>query len=224
MEIVTLHRGYSFSMTIIVGLIGQDGDGAVIASDSRSIDPENLKQQHVTTSKVGLLHIGGHILTIGIAGSWRVSQLVRHLFSPSPPGRCESIMQWLSGSFNQSLRGLLRSNDALRLEGDGGVASMDAELLLVYRGLVYVMQSDFSLLRDARPFGVVGGGYVSAFSSLYTSGALGVTDIRERALVALEAAASIDVGVGRPFNVISVPQGRVSASLFSKTERQIGGD
>lgn len=211
-------------MTLIVGLVEPDGEHAIVAADSRSFDGYGLGYNSVQTAKLSMFYVGGYVLTIGIAGSWRISQIIRHALEVSPPSGSESVIKWIVSKLTKKLRATLKEGGALTIDELTSVESMESDLLINFRGHVYGMQSDFSLLRDERPISAVGHGGVAAMASLYTSGLLDSVPPMQRVQLAMKSTAMIDATVGEPFHIVRVPQGKVSRSVFTEVASKVAGD
>lgn len=130
------------------------------------------------------------------AGSFRVPQVLASTleFPKHPPS---SVSEMLHESIS-SIRAVLEKNGASNRDNDGDTQS--AEIIFVCKGRVYVMQSDFSLVRFANGYATGGAGSVVA------NGALAVMSHRLRASVrgvtaALKASAQHCQHVRGPYYV-----------------------
>lgn len=129
-------------------------------------------------------------MLIGVCGTVRVRDVVEFT---APPERTESITndrEYLVRSYIPALRAAFR--DAGTLSTDDGVEEFGGAMLLAYRGALYEMCYEFSLMERAE--WAVGSGSEYALGSLFsTSG-----DPQKRIRTALQAACEFSPSCGPP--------------------------
>jgi len=173
-------------MTCIVGL--EDETGLIIGCDSAAVGSEDLSVVCVKRPKIFAV---GELL-IGFTGSFRFSQLLEfHLNLPSRLEREEDVDYMMSVS--ESIRMLLIEANCAEVVSnvaEGGTA------LLGYRGRLYTLHGDFSILQFSRGFDAIGCGGNFALGALM---AIRCKNTEHRVRKALEISAELSAGVKAPF-------------------------
>lgn len=178
-------------MTCIVGI--QSPEGVVIGGDYLYMDGKvshSLDQGKVFTNGDFLL---------GLTGSARVSQVLRHIWQPPKFGvdRNQSLQNFIHHSIPQSILGILSIN---------GCNDQTFDLIFGFRGKLYVLMGDASIRSSSSPdwYDAIGIGTAPALGSLFTSGELKVLDKMPKARVelALLAASKVTPMVQAPFTIL----------------------
>jgi len=182
-------------MTCVVAIVDKTNN-IHIGSDSLASDSHT--QTVMTDSKIFML---GEMI-IGFAGSFRSAQLLRHAMAL--PGREESQedMEYLVTSFLQSVRIAFMDGGILRTQE--GVEEFDGEFIIGYRGKVYHLQGDFSLLHSIDDFMAIGEGGEAAGAVLYATKNMKNLKPTDRLTLALDAASYQITSVKPPFHLKSV--------------------
>lgn len=136
----------------------------------------------------------GNSLVIGYAGSLRSAQIVEHSIKFRRPRKGESIDRFLVKEVVAKIRAAFAE--------EGLSDTCDTEFLVVCRNKIYMIQSDFSVARNAHGFLVIGSGQDFALGAL----AAIPKDIppKERIEKALSIAAEFSPHVCGPFHIIEV--------------------
>ena len=182
-------------MTCVVAVVDKAKN---IHFGSDSLASDSYSQSVMTDSKIFML---GEMI-IGYAGSFRSAQVLRHAMAL--PGREESQedMEYLVGSFLHSVRIAFAEAGILRIQDC--VEDFEGEFILGYRGKIYYMQGDFSLIHTVDDFCSIGEGGDSARAVLYATRAMKTLKPIERMTLALEAASYNITSVKPPFHFKSV--------------------
>lgn len=175
-------------MTCIVGVATRNG--VWIGADSETTNGWSKFQN--ATSKIYRL---GEML-LAHSGPVRVSNILRYQFTP-PDDAGEDPLRYLVAHFVSALRAVLREQGVLKVS-DAQEGLDDSMIMVGYRGGLFEINSDFSVVSHQRGYNAIGVGYQ------YVLGALSVTEALpepERVLLALSVAAKHSLSVSEPFVV-----------------------
>lgn len=175
-------------MTCIVGLI--DNKTVYLAGDSAATTGVVYT---ITNKKV--FKRGECVL--GYSGSMREMNLLHYAFTlPEHPTDMDTD-QYLATRFVDALRTLFK---------DAGIAtkqneqeSMTGYFLVGYRGRLFQISSDYSVMEVASSYAAIGSGYEVALGSLHTTSEMFLSSY-ERIVLALTAASRFCPGVRAPFH------------------------
>lgn len=180
-------------MTCIVGLAER---GTVwIGGDSASSDGYQERRLAPDNKKV-FLREG---LLIGCTTSFRFSQLLEFKLSPPARRSSSSDREYIVCVVAESVRECLREGGYSKVVDDvekGGVA------LIGYRGSLYRLQSDFSILQYSDKFDAIGNGGHYALGAM---AALEAAEPEVRILASLAVASHFAEGIREPYHVLSIP-------------------
>jgi hypothetical protein len=176
-------------MTCVVGLTYE---GKVfIGADSESTN--DITRYSIAEPKVFCQN--GFV--VGYCGSFRFGQLLQYHLAVRDQLPSETDMQYMVMGFAEAVRVLLKEQGYAEVERNqesGGTA------LIGYRGQLYEMQSDYSVMRYRVPYNAIGSGYMVAMGALAVlPDTLSPCD---RITKALEAAARHVGSVQPPFYVL----------------------
>lgn len=178
-------------MTCLVGVV-KDGH-ITMGCDGVVIDGNG----NVTVSRDSKIIRKGDLL-IGTAGSWRLSNLVHHVFVPPARKPRTPDMKYLAGPFVDALHRCLRDH-APRVEATAERDGMlELNLMVGFRGALYAIESEFDVTRSTDDFDALGSGCQVARGALYATPKLAP---KTRVLKALAAADRYKESVGKPFKV-----------------------
>jgi ATP-dependent protease HslVU (ClpYQ) peptidase subunit len=175
-------------MTCIVGLVHE---GKIwMGGDSAATAPWSLRTNAIADSKV---FANGPFL-FGVCGSPRAMQLLKHSFrAPDHDPRTEAE-KYLATSFVNAVRDCFK---------DGGFAEKNkeaegfyGEILVGYKGELFVLGGDYEINRSANPYAAIGSGMDVALGSMYSTEDM---HPKARITIALEAAEEFNAGVRAPF-------------------------
>jgi hypothetical protein len=177
-------------MTCIVGLVHE---GKVyMGGDSEAAS--DWSRHSVAEPKVFRLQD----FLVGYTTSFRFGQLLQYQLVVRERHVNETDMQYLVTGFVDDVRKLMKDNGYAEVENN---QESGGEALIGYRGKLYKLQNDYSLIRSTHPFYAVGIGYPFALGALAV---LPETLLpTERVTRALEAAASFANHVRAPFHILS---------------------
>ena len=154
-----------------------------------------------TSAQTKLVRLGD--LLVGVCGSIRVYNVVA--CDVTPPTRTDnksSDYRYIVSSLVPELRERLRAAGALMTEN--GFDSIEAHLLIGYRGNIYWIDDEFQVIQPDADYWAAGSGREYALGSLYSSRTLG--DPRQRIQLALEAASAFVPSVAAPYVFESIGQ------------------
>lgn len=179
-------------MTIVVGLA--DRGSIWFGADSRAEDDCSgriLAQPKIWRSRDYL---------IGISGSIRASNIIKHTVT-LPPAPERSHHRHVVLTIVPAIREALRAAGyRTRTRSGSGGEDSDADILIGFRGRVFVIDGEFQAQRAIGGFDAIGSGAGPALGALHATPTL---PPRARVLRALEAAELYGVGCRRPWKVLS---------------------
>lgn len=163
-----------------------------IGGDSAAVVSENYSLCVRSDPKV----FGKGPFLFGCAGAPRVQQLIQFAFEPPSQRSDEDDRAFMVTRFMDALRACLREGGAVVKKDD--LELNESEIIIGYRGRLYVVYADYQIGTPCDPFFAVGCGGQVALGSLWESVKL---QPRRRVLSALEAAERFSSGVRGPFVV-----------------------
>lgn len=180
-------------MTTIVGIV--ENGTAYIGADSTV-----LNGWKASTLKEPKVFQRGPFL-IGVCGSTRFFNIVAHgdWYKDTPPDEPESPIGYIMRVLANPLRLVTKDNGAIHSED--GEDSSEGGLLVAYKGDIYEIDSKFSVYQHTR------GIYACGSGGEYALGALAIiipesAPPQNRISSALTAAATYDIGSGKPFHIM----------------------
>lgn len=176
-------------MTAIVGLIHDEK--VYIGGDSMT---QHAGMAHISAAPKIISHQG---MLIGTAGSPRYSQIIQHhmagLRKPTP---AEPMQHYLAFEFIPALRLALKENGFSKTD-EGQENSEYSAAIIGYRGQLYRIECEFSVLQWTRAFDAIGcAGSIALGAMAALSSRLSP---EKRITRALEIAAEFDPYVRPPF-------------------------
>jgi ATP-dependent protease HslVU (ClpYQ) peptidase subunit len=129
----------------------------------------------------------------GIAGSVRVSNLVRYRFQ-APQPQTDNLDEYMKTDFIDHLRECLKQGGVA--EQDNNVESSFSPMLIGIGGVLYSIGGDFSIIRSACGYDAIGTGGMIAMGSLHATPKMAPM---KRIQLALEAAEANMASVRGPF-------------------------
>lgn len=180
-------------MTCIIGFVENDKvwvGGDSCASTSRS---------KILVREPKVFQNGEFVF--GVAGSFRVMQLLQYSFSAPAQRSEETDMEYMVTRFIDALKDCLRRGGAMIIEE--GMENMEgyAAFAVAYRGNLYAVYRDFQVLTVKDNYVSLGSGSLLALGSLHTTKDETNLTTQERIEKALKAAATHDPYVQEPFVV-----------------------
>lgn len=131
---------------------------------------------------------------IAQSGPVRLSNILRYQFLP-PDDTANDQLGYMVGLFVPALRKLYRENGALKVEDS--LESVDSGKIMVgYRGQLFEIDTDFSVVSHARGYNAIGIGEEYALGALFAT-----EDLPPQARIHLALSASMkhSMGVYEPF-------------------------
>lgn len=181
-------------MTCIVGV---EKDGVVwLGGDRAATEDGSLNRSIIRDPKV----FRRGELGFGVCGLPKVIDAIAHAID-LPTQTKGSDRAFLVGELVPALRAGLTRLDCTSDEPPYGTCFVGSSLL-AYRGCLYVLQSNFQLVSNARDYAAVGSGASFALGSFAETWR--IDQPRKRVVAALRAAADGNAGVSGPFDVIVV--------------------
>jgi hypothetical protein len=192
-------------MTCIVALIDDDG---VIHFGSDSVGTDGHFAKIMSDPKV---FQNGEFL-FGYAGSFRLGQILEHGFSPPDRLENQTNKQYLCTTFMEGIKYSFKQHGFLKDNDDTGQDEIDGQFLIGYRGEIFIVQEDFSILHVLDNYLAIGAGEETATAVLY-----GTRDIElgpiERLHLSLEATEKYVDGVRGPFHFLSMEPLKTKAGV-----------
>lgn len=131
----------------------------------------------------------------GFTTSYRMGQLLRYVFDPPRHHPGTDTMAYLVAEFIPALRQCFNANgygQSHNHQDSGGC------FLLGYRGEIFQIESDYQVARPMDEYAAVGCGFDLALGALHATQD-GATEVGDRVVAALKAAAHHSAGVCPPF-------------------------
>lgn len=141
---------------------------------------------------------------IGYSGSFRIGQLLQYAFHAPKQSYGQTDMEYMVVDFVDALRHLMRDKGTLMKEEEG--EAHDSEILIGYRGKIYVMESDFHIGRPLTSYAACGSGAPYALGALYVIANDQNLSPQEKIEKSLSASAEYSAGVASPFIIMGLPQ------------------
>lgn len=180
-------------MTCIVGIIDKEKGKVIIGGDSQAsngshkyprIDPKVFKN--------------GKFI-IGCSGSFRLINIVKHVFTPPEVDESSSLMGYMVSKFVTQLRVLLKENGALITEN--GEDSLSGDIMVGYNDRLFTIDCDFNVGESRYGFDAIGCGYISALAVMHALSSSTLTP-HSKIAEALTISEKMDLGVGGPFVIL----------------------
>ena len=174
-------------MTCIVGLIDNGtvwmgGDSAVIRSRQlrRCVEPKVFRN--------------GHFL-FGFTTSFRMGQLLAHVFKPPAPPSGGRLERFLASTFIDTVRDCLSKGGFAKKTDE---TESGGEFLLGIRSRLFCVYSDYTVSESPEEFNAIGCGAEFAMGSLFATAKM---PARRRVFTALRAAEHLCTDVIGPFKI-----------------------
>ncbi len=183
-------------MTCIVGL---EHEGVIyVGGDSAGVDENSLEICTRLDEKVFVLDD----FIIGFSGSFRIGQLLRYaLVVPDQPSRKDD-MAFIVTDFVDAIRTMQKDKGSMTKENE--LEAHEAGLVVGYNGNLYVIESDFNVLKPADKYVASGLGAPVALGALHATENLNMKP-EARIMLALAAAAHFNASVRPPFYILRHP-------------------
>jgi 20S proteasome alpha/beta subunit len=175
-------------MTCIVGIT--DGRTVTIGGDSAGSDGWHVAVR--SDSKV--FQVGPYLM--GFTTSYRMGQLLRYSLNVGEPDTWD-VDRFMVTTFIEAVRECLSTGGYARIENG---QEQGGQFLVGIHGRLYVVGDDYQIGHTISGYAAVGSGYLVALGSLHSTARSPVSS-RQRAVLALEAAAELTEGVRPPFTV-----------------------
>jgi ATP-dependent protease HslVU (ClpYQ) peptidase subunit len=182
-------------MTTIAAV--QGSSWAVIGADSQV--SEDNKKYRLPSEFGKLVHTGAYI--IGVAGDLRAVNILTHNFRPPNPGKNtgELLDKFMTLRFIPKLKSCFDANFYGKDNEHGSI------LVVVVKGVVYEVGSDYDCIRDTRGLYSIGSGSPFALGALHAlegSKVRTVAAAKEMVRAALLASCSYDSGTSEPVTIV----------------------
>ena len=203
-------------MTCIVGI--QHETGVYIGGDSAGIAGWEL----TVRADPKVFRVGEFLY--GIAGSFRMGNLLRYAFVPPPPPKKRKHLDaYMVTAFIDTLRAVVEAGGTREKKNE--VESLhNSSFLAAVRGQLFEIDSDFQVGRPASGYAAIGCGSSAALGALHATvavrDALGLDLSGSDPLsIALRAAEAHNIGVRGPFiieHLPTIPKATAPAASSSK--------
>lgn len=186
-------------MTCIVGM---EIDGRVyIGGDSCAADVSQYTYQEIINPKV----FKRNDMIFGYTHTFRFGQLIEYFLKIPKHDKCDTDMEYLITKLIPAIRECLNDNGAGNKKDEiesGGCC------LVGYKGILYTLQNDYSILRSASGFAAVGCGDLPALAAMTMVmthiGMNGLGTAPQVLNAVLETTASVISYVKPPFKIMSI--------------------
>lgn len=176
-------------MTCIVGF--EVSDGVVMGGDSAAVDGYNIQKTRLRK----VFSLGSFL--IGYTTSFRMGQLLEFNLEFEKLIEGKSGVEFMVTSFIPSVRKCLSEGGFTKIENS---VEESGQFLVGFRGILYMIDSDFQVNSYEDGFAAIGSGAKYALGSLYSSSYSDLSP-EERVEEALKAASHFSVGVTAPFYI-----------------------
>ena len=177
-------------MTYIVGLIQ---DGKIYIGGDAAFDTGT----GIIRSKNPKVYKKGEFI-FGVSGYLSVMHALTHVMVFPPCYEYQDPFEYIVNNFVPSYRAALHELGLIEL--DNGIERNRSELLVGFRGHLFNIGTDFSVLESYDNFYAVGSGALYAMGAFHATNNLHLTP-NERVLRALDAASEYDDCVLEPFEI-----------------------
>jgi ATP-dependent protease HslVU (ClpYQ) peptidase subunit len=178
-------------MTCIVGVI--EGGKAWLGGDSALSDMHTHELIACVNQKV--FRVGDFL--VGVCSSARVADVLRYSFDPPKHPRRMDPARYMRTVVVDAMRDALRKAGAL--SHVHGVEGVDANILIGYRGRLFIVEGDLHIHEALDDYAAMGSGGAVANGALSVS--RGVPP-RKRILAALSASERYTASVRKPFYIV----------------------
>lgn len=141
-------------------------------------------------------------MVMGFTSSFRMGQLLRYSLTVPEQPAGSTDAQFMSTAFVDAVRKCLKDGGFARKENE---TETGGDFLVGYRGVIYHVQSDYSVSVTLDQEGAVGSGYLVCLGALFANRG---RPPKERIRQVLAAAAHHAVGVRPPFTILRLPAER----------------
>lgn len=189
-------------MTCIVA-IEHHGD-IYVGGDSAAIDDAATEIRSRADEKVFIkscFEFHDQRMIIGFAGSFRVGQLLRYSLEIPEHKKQYSDMEYLVVDFIDSIRSMQKDKGSLIKVDE--LEEHDSELIVGYKGKIYIVESDFQVGRLIENYAACGTGAQTALGALYATKNIKISP-EERVKLALSASVEYTPGVREPFTIMKL--------------------
>lgn len=184
-------------MTCVVGVVDDKG-GIHFGCDSLGTDGHSG-----TIISDPKIFQNGEFL-IGYAGSYRLGQLLQYSFINPERKEKQTSKQFLCTDFIDSVRLTFELGHFYKESRDEESAGFDGEFIVGYRGEIFLIQGDFSVLHATEDFTSAGAGAETSNAVLYATRNLELKPL-DRLHLALDTASHHINAVKPPFHFLSLP-------------------
>lgn len=136
---------------------------------------------------------------MGSSGDTRLSQLLRHAFTP-PEITEGSLASYFAGPFTNALRECLKASGYAEKQNEK--EKHEGYYLVGLRGRIFILWGDYSHIEPSWGYAAIGCGGGYAEGSMYATREDHGLDPRRRVQIALEAAERHSAGVRGPFTIL----------------------
>lgn len=151
----------------------------------------------------------------GIAGSFRMGNILRYKFKAPKQKPNQTDMAYLVTDFVDCLRGYFAANGF----GDKD-ATIGGNFLLGYKGKLYNIDADFQVGIPSTQYDAIGCGAELALGSLHTTSQFDIAP-EERLRLSLDAASKFNAGVAPPFVILSQEYNPKKEKLAAKAKAKV---
>lgn len=173
-------------MTCIVAAKAKDGS-IVMGSDAAGSDGWSL----VVLKDKKIYRVGK--MLIGFTSSYRMGQLLGHSLSLPEHHADVPVERYMATTFMDAVRRCLKDGGYAKTENS---VESGGTFLAAYKGRIFQVQENFSVIENGRPYDSCGSGYMLALGSLHATADM--RDTRKRVDIALHAAEEFCASVRGP--------------------------
>lgn len=187
-------------MSVVVGVVENGsvymGADSIAASESKKIS---------TTEPSGKIFRKKDLI-IGVAGSIKVMQVMRYVWSPPAYQKNMECMEYLVKVLAKSLRECLlehtfRDGSGTESDPNPDASLSGTEILIGHRGRLFIIESSYQVLESELSYDAVGAGGDYALGSLFSTVGM---PTKKRIIKALEAAETFSPMVKGPYRLLEM--------------------
>lgn len=185
-------------MTCVIAVIDKETNKVFMGCDSGV--QENWTMLQIKQPKMIKLND----MLIGISGTLRPLQLIQHQLVLADRTEKQSSMEYLVKVFVPAVKQLLVDNDCIM--NNDNYKQSDSNLLIGYRGEIFIMDTNFQIVQTNDSYSAIGSGTDTALGALAVFSNMDWMEFSPSYTIkkTLEIAEKHCLGIQKPFKVMSI--------------------
>jgi hypothetical protein len=136
---------------------------------------------------------------VGFSGNFRIKTMIENSFIPPKMNKRDKAEEWMNKVFFKSFSEFLFSDPHFQ-----GKTEMGSNLLIAFQGMLFVYQSDYSMLRMKNGFCAIGPADMAALCVFDVLKDNKTLDIEEKLIKTFESIKKFASCVREPFDLIEI--------------------